>query len=676
MDFWVRFDVRMAPGGESLCLLSWRGDIPPPRWNLETFDLTEDPPKLTRSAPLHGTPCVTPDAGHVVFQGLDGSWHALDTQTGENRHIDVDESMQVADGQPLAVNARPWRMLLKTDDALAVVEPAMAKMHALPGSRAPDPWWRSAFSADASLLAYPVGQLEQTKVLVWDAVRAELLHTFRGYPEEVDRVAFSPDNRQLATVSADRTLRQWDLTTGKLSDWPVAARHEDRILALAYSSDGRLIATGSQDRTVRVWSADTGMLVNVLVGHQAEISSVAFSPDDTHIASVSYDGQVRIWDGTRGSDARVLAGHGLYVYAVALSPDAARLASASWDGTVRVWDADTGDQVTVIPISPTQRAIIRSMVYRPTGAEIAVFEQDLEGPNESRVRVLDASTGISRVVFASDSSGRRPGMVFYPNGSHLAVSGIEEGQVVVFETDQYAPVARVPGGGACAVSFARRTVLAAATEDNRILLYDADSMQPMLELASHPQPIWSLAFSVDGCLLASGGEDDVVRLWDTATGEQLAVLRGHTDNVFAVAFSPDGTRIASGSNDQSIRLWDTESFEEVCHLHGHKEYVFSVTFSPDGRRLFSGSGDYTVRVWEIDPLRVRLLARQEREAMVAELRPVVHQLFDDYEEPSVVVARIESDSSFSDRRREVALQIALAESVKRRDATLRKIPLP
>ncbi|MCH9033889.1 MAG: hypothetical protein IID42_05225 [Planctomycetes bacterium] len=185
-----------------------------------------------------------------------------------------------------------------------------------------------------------------------------------------------------------------------------------------------------------------------------------------------------------------------------------------------------------------------------------------------------------------------------------------------------------------------------------------------------------MSFSVDGRLLASGGEDNLVGVWDTAGGEQLAVLRGHTDHVFATAFSPDGTRIASGSNDQSIRLWDTQTFEEVCHLHGHKEHVFSLAFSPDGRRLFSGSGDYTVRVWELDLLRVRLSARFARDEMVAELRPHIVQLFAEYDDPKTIHERIQSDATLSDRRREVALQIALGKSVKRRAAARLSVTPP
>jgi len=661
----VHMDLGITSDGGTLCLLSWQGDIPPPRWHLETFDLRGQTPLLTQRMLLTGYPRLTSDAGHVVFQGPDRAWQALNTQTGETRRVDVAGSAQVAGGQPYALHPEPLRVLETPGDTPYIVEPTTATRRALPDSRMPANWWRSAFSADATLLAYPVGQLEQTEILVWDAVRATLLHTFSGYPEEVYRVAFSPDNSRLAAVSGDGTLRQWDLATGALSDWPTPARHNHRTVALAYSPDGRLIATSSQDRTVRLWDADTGQSADVYVGHQAEIASVAFSPHGARLASASSDGEIRVWDVTHGADPHVFVGHTLYVYAVALSPDAARLASASWDGTVRIWDVDSGDQVAVIPVSPASRVAIHSMDYHPNDSQIAVLERDLEPPKEARVRILNASTGASRVVFRSTNAESRMSMAYYPTGSRLVVSGAEKENTVVFETDNYTPVARVPGVGACAVSLAGEPRLATVTEDNRILLYDADTFEPLGELAGHDRPIWSMAFSPDGRLLASCSEDQTVRVWDVTRGTQLAVLRGHTDRVLAFAFSPDGTRIASGSDDRTIRLWDTQFFEEVGQLDGHGAYVISLVFSPDGRRLFSGSGDYTVRVWELDPLRVRLAARYARARIVAEFQPEIQSLFDVYNDPNVVVERIKSNAAYDSRQREVALQLTLTEAVNR-----------
>jgi len=514
---------------------------------------------------------------------------------------------------------------------------------------------------------FDAGQLSKTRIFVLDPDTAEFLHTFSP-KSEVHQLAFSPDNRRLAAACADATLRQWELATGQPSDWPITALHDDRVLAVAYSPDGRFIATGSRDRTVRLWNADTGALLDTWIGHRAQIPAVAFSPDGRRLASASTDGEIKLWHVTEGPDLRTLRGHQLYVYAVALSPDAARLASASWDGNVRIWDSDTSDLVTSIPVSSDGQVVIRSMVYHPRAHQIALHEQDLDERKEARLRIVDAATGTSQVVFTSVTSGRRPGMAYYPDGSRLAVSGLMIDALLVFETDHYTPVARLPGGRACAVSLVERPLLAVATTDQRILLYDALTLHPVRELEGHTRPIWAMAFSVDGRVLASGGEDNTVRLWDTATGHLLKELHGHTDTVYTLAFSPDGSRIASGSSDQSIRLWDTKTLEEVCHLHGHKEYVFSLAFSPDGRRLFSGSGDYTVRVWELDPLRVRIAARDARQKIVAELRPRIDSLFADYADVKTIIDRVSHDQSLSDREREVALQLVLAESVRRSTA--------
>src|SRR5205823_4057168 len=96
-----------------------------------------------------------------------------------------------------------------------------------------------------------------------------------------------------------------------------------------FSPDGRLAASASWDRTVRLWDVASGRPVRELTGHQAQVHDVAYSPDGRRLVTAGWDATVRLWDVASGRELRCFRGHQDRVEAALFSPDGRLVASAS-----------------------------------------------------------------------------------------------------------------------------------------------------------------------------------------------------------------------------------------------------------------------------------------------------------------------------------------------------------
>jgi WD40 repeat protein len=112
--------------------------------------------------------------------------------------------------------------------------------------------------------------------------------------------------------------------------------HSGQVYSLAYSPDGRYLASGSKDRTIKIWEVATGKELRTLTGHSGVVLSVAYSPDGRYLASGSQDKTIKIWEVATGK-VRTLTGHYMTFWSVAYSPDGRYLASGSADKTIKIW---------------------------------------------------------------------------------------------------------------------------------------------------------------------------------------------------------------------------------------------------------------------------------------------------------------------------------------------------
>jgi WD40 repeat protein len=160
----------------------------------------------------------------------------------------------------------------------------------------------------------------------------------------VNRIAFSPDGKLLATSGEDKTVRVWETATGKERHALVHALQDppnrNYPTALGFSPDGKMIATGATDAMVRLWDTASGNELRTLHGHFDIVTGLLFSTDGQILYSVSWDGSARRWDPNSGRERPVVNDEIAHRH-VALSVTNSLLASGGDEG-LRLYQGPSG----------------------------------------------------------------------------------------------------------------------------------------------------------------------------------------------------------------------------------------------------------------------------------------------------------------------------------------------
>ncbi len=453
-----------------------------------------------------------------------------------------------------------------------------------------------AFSADGQRLAS--GSWDKT-VKIWDIATGKELFSLEGHTSGVFSVAFSPNGRRLASAGNDGFVKIWDTATGK--ELFSLNAQVGGVTSVEFSPDGQRLAFGSTGNTVGIWDSATGEELLSLKGPANGVTSVEFSPDGHRLASGGYDELVKIWNSVTGEELFALKGAANAVTSVAFSPDGQRLASA--DGQkAKIWDSVRGEELFSLG---GRTGWVNSVAFSPDGRRLAAGSGDM-------VRIWNSSTGEELFDLKGHTDSVRS-VAFSPDGQRVA-TGSADKTVKIWnsETGNELFTFKGPPGWLGNVAFSPDGQrLASGGKDNE-KIWDIASGKELLSLNGdangNANDIGgvSVAFSPDGQRLACGiacatrtsdsRNGGSVKIWDSVTGKELFSL--DHDSGGSVAFSPDGQRLAS-RNGATVKIWDSGTGKELFDLEGGEgDMVLSVAFSPDGQRLASGNWDRTVKIWD------------------------------------------------------------------------------
>jgi WD40 repeat protein len=197
-----------------------------------------------------------------------------------------------------------------------------------------------AFSPDGAQLAAG-GFFGEGQALVWETGTGRLLHTLTNIPGRSGRLRFSPRQTWLA-IRLDEAWT-WGLSVGlwkppQAAPERILSKPRHRILDLAFSPDERYLATAGEDASVCIWEVATGARLCDLTGQLTVFTSVAWSPRGNRLLGGGDDGTITIWDTATHQQVGRLRGDPQPIRGLAFLPDGQSLVSVSLE-SLRLWQA-------------------------------------------------------------------------------------------------------------------------------------------------------------------------------------------------------------------------------------------------------------------------------------------------------------------------------------------------
>jgi WD40 repeat protein len=422
-------------------------------------------------------------------------------------------------------------------------------------------------------------------------LRKSLIHSqnfiSQGHTKGINAVAYSPDGQKFLSASMDRTIKEWNTSTGKCIQTFIG--HSDVVTCIQYSTDGKKAISGSNDNKIIEWDIETGKPEKIFEGHTNGISDIKYIPDEKQIISSSLDNTVKIWSLKNNSCIHTFDKFKASIIKIALHPNGNHFLFSTRENAFQEWSIDKGEATQWFV---GHEMPVECVEYTNDGSKVISCSYD------STIKVWDAKTGDCTQTLKGHV-GPIVGLKTSPTNTNEILSCGKDNTINGWDLSSGENIFSMHlTGVACLFIHPTGKRFIAGSWDNIIKEWD-EKGNVVNVFEGHSNQVICMDYSKDGQYMVTGSSDNAIRQWDLESGVCLRTIEGHSENINSIALSDNGKFILSASDDHTIKLWLSTTGQCIRTFTGHKNAVKSICFHSNGRKFISTSADKTIREWSL-----------------------------------------------------------------------------
>ncbi|MCX6253963.1 MAG: WD40 repeat domain-containing protein, partial [Bacteroidia bacterium] len=201
---------------------------------------------------------------------------------------------------------------------------------------------------------------------------------------------FSPACKKILTASRDGSAKLWDTQTNKNIEL-------GESYYCSFSPNGKNIATVSDWDHVTLWDC-YGNKLQSFPAVSEQINSVKFSPNGKFILTSCGDNTARLWD-LKGNEIHSFKGTGKNVIYASFSPDGKHIAIANDDNSIQIWLIDPYEIVRIVNENPDLTNVwkLNSDTKKKYNIDLYYFENILENAHLSLLNAKSENDTIQKI---------------------------------------------------------------------------------------------------------------------------------------------------------------------------------------------------------------------------------------------------------------------------------------